>query len=200
MVLGACERELPGPKIVMDYVVKVADHCADQERFLEWTSPSGCPVSNRYQVLNIITVICMRGRKGARKRAATHKIADGFKDEIDRDVRSGASPNFVHSLDAAHLVKVVNAAASEGITDILTVHDCYSCVAPQATRLHKIILDEMENLYRDYDPLGDLHDRNVGDPDILPVPRVLFKCVNGEWEGQTPFNLPDVQEADNAFS
>jgi hypothetical protein len=196
-VLEACERVLLGPKTVMDYIVKVAEHCTDQGRFLEWTSPSGFPVSNRYQVPNIITVICLRGSD----RVATHKIADGFKNEIDRDeVKQAATPNVVHSLDAAHLIKVVNTAVSNGIADILTVHDCYSCLAPQATRLHKIILDEMENLYRDYDPLGDLHSGNVGDPDILPVPRVLFKCVNGEWEGLIPFNLPDVQEADNAFS
>jgi DNA-directed RNA polymerase len=198
-VLEACALVLLGPKTVMDYVCAVAEHCTDDDRFLKWTSPSGFPVSNRYQVLNIITVICLRGSD----RAATHEIADGFKDEIDRaEAKSGASPNFVHSLDAAHLIKVVNTAASEGITDLLTVHDCFYCLAPQATRLHKIIRDEMQNMYRDYDPLGDLRDHNVSDPDdpdLLPVPRILLKCVNGEWEWLEPFNLPDVQDADYAF-
>ena len=48
-VLEACGLELRGPKRVMDYICAAAEHCTEQGRFLEWTSPSGFPVSNRYQ-------------------------------------------------------------------------------------------------------------------------------------------------------
>ena len=197
-VLEACALELSGPKRVMDYICAVADHCTDQGRFLEWTSPSGFPVSNRYQVPNIVTVNCMRGSV----RVAEHEIADGVTDQIDHSkVLSAAAPNFVHSLDAAHLIKVVNAAVSEGISDLLTVHDCFYCLAPQATRLHKIILAELADLYRDNEPLAELHSQNVSDPDILPVPPkgVLMGWEDGTTWRAAPFSLEFVKEAENAF-
>lgn len=171
-VLEACEEELPGPKRVMDYLCQVAEHCTDQGRFMEWTSPSGFPVANRYQKPNIVTVNCMSG--GVRVR---HDIADGCTDKINRrKAAHSAAPNYVHSLDSAHLAKVVNAAVSEGITNILTIHDSFNVLAPQATRLHEIILEQLADLYSTTHvppascPLAELRSRNVGDPDILPVP------------------------------
>jgi hypothetical protein len=58
---------------------------------------------------------------------------------------------------------------SQGITDILTIHDSFYCLAPQATRFREIILEELATLYRD-DPLAELRKRNVSDPDLLPLP------------------------------
>ena len=44
-------------------------------------------------------------------------MGDGFKPGIlKRKSMNAAAPNFVHALDASHLIRVVNAAASEGIT------------------------------------------------------------------------------------
>jgi hypothetical protein len=195
-VREACEQVLHGPKRVMDYICEVTEHCAGQGRFLEWTSPSGFPVSNRYQVPNIVTVTCRRGSV----RVADHNIADGVTDQINHSkVKAAAAPNFVHSLDSAHLVKVVNAAASEGI-DLLTVHDCFYCLAPQATRLHDIILAELIDLYRNNDPLAELRSRNVSDPDILPVPpKGVFVTIGKGWVEQIQIPLDLLKEAKNAF-
>jgi hypothetical protein len=194
-VLKACALELPGPKRVMDYICEVAEHCTDQKRIMEWTSPSGFPVANRYQKPNMITVNCICGEVRVR-----HDIADGVTDEIKRaKVKFSAAPNFVHSLDAAHLVKVVSAAAAEGIMEILTVHDGYYCLAPQADRLHSIILEQMADMYRDYDPLAELRGRNVSVPDILPVPpKGALIAFKGQ-SARTPFSLEFVKKAKNAF-
>jgi DNA-directed RNA polymerase len=163
--LEACKEQLKGPELVMNYIKKIAKHRTKQGRFLEWTSPSGFPVENRYQKPNNIIVECRSGEVRTR-----HKFADGVTDKIKKKkALSAAAPNFVHSLDAAHLVKVVNGAASKGI-ELLTIHDCFYCLAPQATRLREIILDELASLYRNNDPLAELRSRNVTDPDILPVP------------------------------
>jgi DNA-directed RNA polymerase, mitochondrial len=198
-VLQACALELSGPKRVMDYICAVADHCAKEGRFLGWTSPSGFPVSNRYQKPNVVNVTCLRGCV----RVAQHRVADGVTDEIDHaKAVAAAAPNFIHSLDAAHLIKVVNAAVSEGITDLLTVHDCFYCLAPHATRLHNIILGELANLYDNNDPLTELRSRNVSVPDILPVPPkgTPFTWADGKDRGwRTSFSLERVKKAKNAF-
>jgi DNA-directed RNA polymerase len=195
-VLEACAEELPGPARIMTYLRRVAKHCADQGRFMEWRSPSGFPVSNRYQKPNMITVNCMSG--GVRVR---HDIADGVTDEINkRKVSASASPNFVHSLDAAHLVKVVNAAAGEGITNLLTVHDSFNCLAPQAARLHEIILEELAKMYRDYRPLKELGDRNDPDNTVTVPPKgTMVTWQDGTQLGRTTFSLDRVKKAKNAF-
>jgi DNA-directed RNA polymerase len=181
-VLKACALELAGPKSVMDHICALAERCADENRFLEWTSPSGFPVSNRYQKLKMVTVNCMSGKL----RIAQHRVAGGVTNKINRKkVVSAAAPNFIHSLDAAHLIKVVNAAVSEGITDLLTVHDCFYCLAPQASRLQEIILGELAALYHDNDPLTDLCVQNATD---MPFTR-----------GRIPFPLHRLKDAKNAF-
>lgn len=94
-----------------------------------------------------------------------HNIADGATNEIDRDKTLSSAPaNFVYSVDAAHLIRVVNAAVGEGISDILTVHDCFYCLAPQATRFREIIHKELADLYKHSNPLAELRNRNVGSP------------------------------------
>jgi hypothetical protein len=59
-------------------------------------------------------------------------------------------------------------------------------LSPIATRLLEIILEELTNLYDHNDPLTELRNRNVSDPDIHPVPPKgnLF-TLNGE-SGRAP--------------
>ena len=42
---------------------------------------------------------------------------------------NGIAPNFIHSLDAAHLMLTINRALDDGITTFSTNHDCYSVLA-----------------------------------------------------------------------
>ena len=39
--------------------------------------------------------------------------------------RSAIIPNVIHSLDASHLMNVINTAFTKGINDLITVHDCF---------------------------------------------------------------------------
>src|SRR5262249_18696414 len=47
-IFRACEAVMPGPARTMRYIRKLAEHCWQDGRVLEWVSPSGFPVSNRY--------------------------------------------------------------------------------------------------------------------------------------------------------
>jgi DNA-directed RNA polymerase len=98
-----------------------------------------------------------------------HKVAEGATPEINRrKLLNAAAANYVHSLDASHLVKIVNAANAEGINNILTVHDSFSCLATQATRFNQIIREQLVLMYEN-NPLADLHARNaVGTALTLP--------------------------------
>jgi DNA-directed RNA polymerase len=56
-----------------------------------------------------------------------------------RKQASGISPNFVNSLDAAHLTRTVNYCLDAGITDFAMVHDSYGTHAGNADALSMLL-------------------------------------------------------------
>jgi DNA-directed RNA polymerase len=151
----------------MECIRQLAEHRMDRGLFLEWTSPSSFPVSNRYQKSRTKTVNIMRSGV----RLMRHNIADGVWHKIMKRKTLNSTPaNFVHSMDASHAVKVINTAGGllgAFIRDFITTHDCYYCLAPVATQFNRIIRYEMDNMYQHFDALAYLRSRNV-DHDIFP--------------------------------
>ena len=46
--------------------------------------------------------------------------------ELDRLKQTNAIiPNIIHSLDATHLINLINKSHDQGFTPIITVHDCF---------------------------------------------------------------------------
>jgi DNA-directed RNA polymerase len=127
-VREVCRRILRGPAHVMDHIRALAEARAREGRFLEWLTPTAFPVSNRYE------------KPDTRRIYLTHdaisvcfNVADGTLPTANNTkALNAAAPNFVHSLDSAHLVKTVLAANRQGITDVVTVHDCFACHASHA--------------------------------------------------------------------
>jgi DNA-directed RNA polymerase len=158
----ACQDVLPLEWGIMKYIRALALHRFKEEKFLEWRSLSGFPFVNVYQYPKIVPLaLCF----GIRSR---YKVADGATSKVKKEkMLNAASPNFIHSLDAAHLICTVLAANRDGIHDILTVHDSYSCLAPFARRFGQIIRREMALLHV-LDPLCALSKAN-GEP--LPLPK-----------------------------
>lgn len=156
-VRGAAERLLKRPAQVMECIRQLAGCLADNGKILEWTTPTGFPVSNDYREpgTKVIALPVGAGRR------VWCTIAVGTLPKIQRGkARNAAPPNYVHSMDATHLVRVVNRAFAEGITNLVTVHDCYACLAPQAKQLRRIIREEMASLYA-ADHLADLVGHNL---------------------------------------
>jgi DNA-directed RNA polymerase len=196
----ACKQELLGPKRVQDYIRRLAKYCLKHGRFPRWVSATGFPVENRYYTPNTKTVYCMTGSVRVR-----HNVADGVTDQMNRKkVLSAAAPNFVHALDAAHLIKTVNAAVREGITNIATVHDCFFCLAPQAAQLHSIIPTELDGMYKN-NQLEELLTSNVSGPipeELALPPRgtlLNFKHGNRTVAQHLMSPAEGVKEAKNSF-
>jgi DNA-directed RNA polymerase len=164
----ACQDRLKEPVRIMEYVRELALYRFKQNKFLEWRSPTGFPCANIYQEPDVIDVDL--GYGGIRSR---YTVADGALPEMKRDkMLNAASPNFVHSLDAAHLMRTVLAANREDIRDVLTVHDSMACLATHAQRFNQIIRRELAMLYAYpvVDPLAALRTANVDDPNLYPLP------------------------------
>ena len=142
-IMATASDVLKRPAAAMRFIRQLAQQRAEKGKPLEWTSPTGFPWANRYceSDVKVIHLEC-------RGEYVRHRVGDGFKPGIlKRKSMNGAAPNFVHALDASHLIRVVNAAAGEGITSIAVVHDSFGCLAPQARDLHRIIRTQFAELY-----------------------------------------------------
>jgi DNA-directed RNA polymerase len=159
---AACRDILPGPTRVMKYIRALALRRYHDNEFLEWISPSGLPFVNMYHVPRYDHLDLGSGVR------AQYKVANGAS-LVRRKIKmlNTAAPNFIHSLDAAHLIRTVLRANDDDIHDILTVHDSFACLAPFARRFGQLIRREMAILHA-LDPLRSLSKAN-GDP--LPLPQ-----------------------------
>jgi DNA-directed RNA polymerase len=153
-IMAAAKEILRRPAAFMDFIRELAKERAAKGEHLEWVSPTGFPWANRYYNKSTAKMLHLE----LRGECVRHKVADGFDDSINKQkAMNGAAPNFVHALDASHLIRVVNAAAIDGITSLATIHDSFGCLAPQATELHRIIRSELAELHGQ-DVLADLRD------------------------------------------
>jgi DNA-directed RNA polymerase, mitochondrial len=145
------EDMLRRPKGVRDWLEQLAREAANKGKPLRWVTPLGLAVINIYQparVKNLSVVV------NGRKRSV--KLAVGDKNGIDaKKAANAVTANFVHSVDAAHLQLVALAAAKERI-EMVSVHDCFATIPPDAARLNDIIRDQFIGLHRRHNWLSNI--------------------------------------------
>jgi DNA-directed RNA polymerase, mitochondrial len=166
----AAKAVLKRPAEAMRFMRALAKIRADKNLHLEWTTPTGFPVVTRYLPPNERKAHLEIDGVGVK-----WTVADGWLPDMDEEsklkAKNGAAPNFTHSMDAAHLVRVVNEVGREGIS-IAVVHDSFACLAPQARALHRILRQEFALLYAS-DVLAELRGaakRDLGAVELPPAP------------------------------
>lgn len=128
---------------------------------ISWTTPSGFPAIQTYWEQSqhqIRTKLCG---------GAVLKLKLDTPTPDSNRHKNGIAPNFVHSLDAAHLTLTVNACQDAGITSLAMIHDDYGTHAADAPRLYEIIREQFVQMYTDYDVLKLFHQAY---PQLPPPP------------------------------
>jgi DNA-directed RNA polymerase len=121
-----------------------------KEPRISWTSPSGFPSTQTYyQVESYVVTTKLWGKYQMTVQEAKD-IADPSRHA------SGMAPNFVHSLDAAHLHLVAARCKREGITSLSMIHDDMGTHAANAQKFFHIIREEFYGMYSTQDPVNDL--------------------------------------------
>jgi DNA-directed RNA polymerase len=70
-------------------------------------------------------------------------------DEIDiNKMKSSSAPNYVHSMDASHLIKSVNAFKRAGLGSIAVIHDSFGTHAGKTQALRDCLTKEFVKIYR----------------------------------------------------
>jgi DNA-directed RNA polymerase len=149
------QATVKGPAQAMEFLQKVTRALSAAGKQLRWTTPTGFPLINCYQEKET-----KRVRLWLNAREVQVKLATDENPRIDKMKAANAvAPNVVHACDAAHLMLTVNAAVSEGITSIATVHDSFGCLAPDAPRFREIIREQFVRLYEEHDVLKEVLDQ-----------------------------------------
>jgi DNA-directed RNA polymerase len=158
----ACRELLPRNDELMAYVREIAERCASLGIVMEWVNPTGIRFSSLYETPNIDRVYLLSG--------VEHRIVSGPGKPDPDKAASAATANLIHSLDSAHMVRVINAMAARGM-GLLPVHDCYAFLASNAVLVNQIIRQQWCWMYEAYDVLGLLHRWNAdGANSISPPP------------------------------
>lgn len=154
----AIEQVMSLPGQAMLFLQGVAKTMAHEGKHVTWTSPSGLPCINRYNVSTTERLTLYTHIKGVKVKHQT-LTATGEEATVDKDRASqGIAPNFVHSHDAAHVHLVARACAAEGI-ELATVHDSFACLPSRAIRMNAVLREQLVAMYEDKNLLQEARDR-----------------------------------------
>jgi len=126
---------------------------------MSWVTPTGFQVWQAYPKLRrrrVVTTLSLGSFGCAPRLSVFEPIADGRLDV--RKQRTAFAPNFIHSLDAAHLMLTVRQAKKHGIGSFAMIHDCYGTTAADTQSLSEITRQTFADMYDNHDVLKELLD------------------------------------------
>lgn len=153
---------VPAAKAAMKWLQAAAKRVNKVDLPLWWTTPAGFPVIQYYP-----NVAMNRVRVTFRSKTLQLSLSEmhlaSIEDSLDpsftdksfdgKRVSNAVAANFIHSLDAAHLMLVADRAQREGIVDLAVIHDSFGTHAANMDLLSEIIRETFVELYRS-DPLA----------------------------------------------
>lgn len=135
---------LIGAKKAMEYLKNIAEIATNNKLPLSWTTPIGFKVVQAYK---------------EEKRRRVKTLLGGsitfisLKEETSKiDVRfqkNGISPNYIHSLDAAAMMKTIDICLNKGVTSFLTIHDSFATHAAKGNILASSIREAFYNIFQE---------------------------------------------------
>ena len=165
-------------RVAMSWIQKVARDLAKEGHPLIWTTPTGFPI---YQGTNKIKTRRVYTQLGGDLKL---RIGD-FTDEFDAVKQgNGAAPNYVHSMDASHLLFTILKAKDQGLDSFACIHDSYGTYACDTDSLRDATLRSFVALYGGWEPLAAFREEQMertGGAVALPRPPAVgtldIRCV-----------------------
>jgi len=145
LLVKAIKHVCPGPLETMGYLQSLAAIAIMDKDAIEWTTPSGFPV--RYECFyekECKTKGTIANYTKYNKDGRVSHVGKVYTDFPDvRGFMCGISPNFIHSMDAAHMSLVI----SKWHGDFGAVHDSFSTHATDVEHLLAHTKQEFINMY-----------------------------------------------------
>lgn len=166
----------------MECLKKIATALAKADMPVEWVTPMGLPIQQMYLARKTESFRLRLGNSSTRYRIYVTTVSEN--EDVDRHKQAtGVAPNFIHSLDATHLMMSINEASRQGCVNFSTVHDSFGTSLGEAARLRRIIRQELVKLYTEHDPLAEFlrhAEELLGEPLDIELPKkgsLDIKCI-----------------------
>lgn len=127
----------------MEYLQEIAGIITRDQLPIYWTTPAGFRVLQAYKQTKEIEI---KTKIGGRTKII---IKDELPKISSQKQRQGVAPNFIHSLDAAVMMKTIEKAVEKGITHFAMIHDSYGTHATDAPALASILREAFVEMFSD---------------------------------------------------
>ncbi len=181
-IFNTCEFSMKRPMRLLSSFEQAGKVAEEEGRFLRWTVPvTNFPVVQHYTEGTVKKVHIQYGPPTGPRNTRTGYFDNDIQlfvchlelpKHSKRKQSQGASPNAIHSLDAAHLMLTAYMCDFE----ITTIHDSYGCLLGDMSTLYRIVRESFVELYKT-DPLkqlmstikGDLSNIEIGKLDVSQI-------------------------------
>lgn len=133
----------------MEWLQEVAKEVSKAEAPINWTTPTGLLVQQSYRKYEM-----KRIKTTFKETVIRLSVVVGEGQINSRKQATGISPNWVHSLDASHLMKTVNACHALGIRSFSMIHDSYGTHAGNIGTMAVVLREEFVRMYSQVDVLA----------------------------------------------
>jgi DNA-directed RNA polymerase, mitochondrial len=199
VIVKALDEKLGSAKAIMAWLQGVAGALAQHNIPFRWKTPSGNEIEQAYWKKDRKEVRTLYGK------LIFWEEQPGTELRLAKQ-RQSAAPNVVHSFDASHLVRTIN-ACSDGwlLDDFSAIHDSYGVHACDTMALFNVLRRELARIY-ETNWLQAIEDyvRSYAPPEV-EIPSwsetiKLGKVDFAGWETIEPGEVPQTLQADYAFA
>lgn len=134
-------------KEVMHWLQTLVAIAYEEEKAIFWTNPSGMRVDQAYVKPTQKSIVTANGKY-------KYRVMDAGKRMLLKSKQvASVAPNYIHSVDAAHMSSVVFGMWEDGIRDMSMIHDSYACHACYVPQMRQHILENFVEIHKE--PLLD---------------------------------------------
>jgi DNA-directed RNA polymerase len=135
-IKAAMDKCLAEPNKGKDYLKSIVAEANELNKHIEYTTPSGFKVVHYYNIVNT--------RRSVAKLFGSKELTFFItSDDVNKKAAMQAiAPNFIHSLDAAHMFMTLDQMIKCGIYHLSMIHDSYGCHANYVDRMRDILREQ----------------------------------------------------------
>ena len=134
----------------MAWAKEIAKQANEANTYVEWTTPLGTLVKHNYYKEE-------RLRLNVDNQRIVFEIPNKEDAKLSTtEMVSGIAPNFIHSLDATHMLATINAMWHDDLKYFSMIHDSYGCHACDVEAMQKHIRQTFYWMYSFYNPATEV--------------------------------------------
>jgi len=142
-IKASLDVSLAGPNSGKQFLKDAVAEASDKNKHVVWVTPSGFKVVHYYN----------RQQKRRSLASLFNKKELTFYVRTDdvspREAVQAISPNFIHSIDAAHMFLTIDRMVRAGIYDLCFIHDSYGCHPNDVGMMRDIIRETFVDIHKE---------------------------------------------------